>query len=390
MKVTFVLLYNRKKKLNHRGEAAIEIRAYYNGKIKIISSKIYVTPHQWDDENRIVNHSNKIHLNLQLQSQINALEKIQTTHIVAGKAFNLKTLNTILSGEISQSFSKFIQTEIKSNKAVCDRTITAHQNMLNKLDDFRSDITFDEINYNLIQQFDYFLKAKGLAINTVDNNHKNLLVYINLSIKKGLFEEKNNPYKHFKRTKENIQKEALTECDVDKLEKLKFHPLERHLEIIRDMFLFSCYTGLRISDVLRLNSDYIFQNGEGWVIDNMKSKKSHKDIYIPLEKLFPDEKGESKAIAIIERYYTNDKEPFFNKLSEAYINRRLKEIAHLANIDKRVTFHIGRNTFATTLAQKLPTPLLQKLLQHSNIQTTMVYVNLSKVMIKEGLDNVRW
>jgi len=386
MKVTFSFLYNRKKKLNNRGEAAIEIRAYYNGKNKIISTKTYVTPHQWDNEKRIVNHPNQIHLNLHLQKQIDDLERLQTDHFLRDKIFNLKILTELLNGKDKIAFTTFIKNELDCNSSICKRTKLTHQNTLNKLIELQSPIQFNEINYDLIQRFDYFLRAKGLAINTIDSHHKNLIIYIHLAVKKGLFEDKNNPYMYFKRTKEKIQKEALTECDIEALEKLEFHPLERHLEIIRDMFLFSCYTGLRISDVLRLNSDYIFQNGEGWVIDNMKSKKVKKDIYLPLEKLFPNEDGISKPISIIEKYYTND----FNKLSEAYINRRLKEIAQLAHIDKRVTFHIGRNTFATTLAQKIPTPLLQKLLQHSDIQTTMVYVNLSKVMIKEGLDNVSW
>ncbi|MBL4716720.1 MAG: hypothetical protein COC01_04985 [Bacteroidetes bacterium] len=109
MKVTFSFLYNRKKKLNNRGEAAIEIRAYYNGKNKIISTKTYVTPSQWDNEKRIVNHPNQIHLNLKLQKQIDDLERLQTDYILRDKVFNLKILTELLNGKDKIAFTTFIQ-----------------------------------------------------------------------------------------------------------------------------------------------------------------------------------------------------------------------------------------------------------------------------------------
>jgi len=80
----------------------------------------------------------------------------------------------------------------------------------------------------------------------------------------------------------------------------------------------------------------------------------------------------------------------FPNLSESKINRHLKEIAKEAGINKNVTFHMGRHTFGTIMASKIPLPTLQNLMQHSDIKTTMIYINMSSKMIDDSLGKVNW
>jgi site-specific recombinase XerD len=92
----------------------------------------------------------------------------------------------------------------------------------------------------------------------------------------------------------------------------------------------------------------------------------------------------------LERYYNDQNELVFPKLPESKINRHLKEIAKEAGISKKVTFHMGRHTFGTIMSTKVPLPTLQNLMQHSDIKTTMIYVNMSNDMIDDSLGKVDW
>ena len=82
--------------------------------------------------------------------------------------------------------------------------------------------------------------------------------------------------------------------------------------------------------------------------------------------------------------------PIFHTYTNQYFNRVLKTIAQRANIEKPVTSHVARHTFATNLAAKVPIHVLKAILQHSKIETTMVYLHLSNRMVKDALDRVEW
>ena len=149
------------------------------------------------------------------------------------------------------------------------------------------------------------------------------------------------------------------------------------------MFLFSCYTGLRFSDLSALRKDNIQSiNGEKWL--NVTMQKTKQSIQIPLFLLF-----DNKPIEIIERYIEPDRKYIFDDLTNQYVNRKLKELAKLVGIEKNVTFHTARHTQATYLLYKgVNVTTVQKLLGHKKLETTLIYTKVMNRTITNELKAV--
>ncbi|WP_052600380.1 site-specific integrase [Aureispira sp. CCB-QB1] len=153
------------------------------------------------------------------------------------------------------------------------------------------------------------------------------------------------------------------------------------------MFLFSCYTGLRFADTAHLKYENIDVTKEGLVL-NIIAQKTNKQLILPLYKLY-----KRKPEAIIQKYKKQVlylRGPVFHPYSNQYFNRTLKVIAQRAHLQKKVTSHVARHTFATNLASKVPLHILKAILQYSKIETTMIYLHLSNKLVNDALDSVDW
>ena len=157
------------------------------------------------------------------------------------------------------------------------------------------------------------------------------------------------------------------------------------LERIRDCFVFSCYTGLSYVDVKELNSDNIVKgiDGNHWI--STKREKTDKPVKVPL---LP------KAREILEKYMQcpemENKESLLPISSNQKTNAYLKEIADSCDIDKNLTFHVARHTFATTvmLSNGVPIETVSKLLGHSKLSTTQIYARVVESKISEDIGNL--
>ncbi|WP_445730977.1 site-specific integrase [Mariniflexile sp.] len=158
------------------------------------------------------------------------------------------------------------------------------------------------------------------------------------------------------------------------------------LELVKDLFVFSCYTSLSYIDVINLTADNICIgiDGELWVY--YRGKKTTKPIRILL---LP------KAMQIIEKYKNNRKSmaqgSIFPKISNQKLNSYLKEIADVCGIKKNLTFHIARHTFATTvtLSNGIPIETVSKLLGHSRISTTQIYAKVIERKVSDDMQKLR-
>lgn len=371
----FNVVYNRKKKLLSNGTALIQIEAYLNCKKKYFSTGIYITPDQWDNKHRKVkNHPNALKLNRQIADFVAKLQSIELDRRNAGKPFTLDILNEFLKGKFTNSFIDFMQSEIEADRTSAPATITGHLTTLKTLKKFKKDILFDELTFELLTDFEKFLYNEGLHTNTVSKYFHNIRKFVNLAINKDLFELNKYPFRKFKIRNETTSREYLTPEEVTAIEMLKIPEEKKHLEKVRDMFLFSCYTGLRFSDVSALNVDSLrINDGNLWIETTMI--KTTEPIRIPIYLLF-----NGKPTEILNRYIRPDRKYIFDELTNQYVNRCLKEIAAMAGVNKWVTFHTARHTNATYLLYKgVNITTVQKLLGHKKLQTTQIY---SKVMDK--------
>lgn len=248
----------------------------------------------------------------------------------------------------------------------------------------KEQIAIGDIDYTFIKKYDYFLAKsyktepeKALARNTINKYHSRFRTILNIAIKENLI--KNNPYHSFplKNTKSNR-----TYLSPDELIKFKEADIgfNKSLDRIRDIFLFSCNTGLRFSDAMKLKTTDIKRNKANKPYIEIISTKTKDDVLLPLTK---------DAIEIIEKYESNNDRIVHNfilpQISNQKFNTYLKVIGSIANIEKDITHHVARHTFATiALNNGIPIEVVQKLLSHTDIKTTQIYAKLlTETMFKE-------
>jgi len=195
-----------------------------------------------------------------------------------------------------------------------------------------------------------------------------------------------NPYNKFKPKKKDTEREILSESEIFEIENLKYDEAFKNIRVVRDMFLYSCYTGLRYSDLQAIKqSDFHIANESVYM--SLSQEKTDKPVDIPLHILF-----DGKALKIYERYKSTEKDAhIFPRMTNQAANRLLKLIAISAGISKPLTFHIGRHTFGTMIAKHTGDQFLIKtLMGHSDIKTSQIYIHLSKKHIEDKLKNVKW
>lgn len=384
-------IFNRKNKLKNDGTALIQLELYDGKKRKYLSTGISVEPKFWNDKNQKVssNHPRFEEYNYLLIDLSQKIDDVIRKYILKAKTLSLDLLIQLLEHSESDLLVDFIDREVSKDLQNTEKTKTSHLNTKNRLVEYRPDARLDEVNYEFVVGFNNYLISKNYAINTIAKMHKNLKRFLNLAIKYNLISHEDYPYRHFKVKKEETKRESLTYLELKAIEDLKFDEGSIYQQV-KDMFLFSCYTGLRISDIIALRSEYFTLVDEGWKLE-MKIQKTKKQAYYPLWKFFPLKDEESgKPEFIVWRYYNSKGSLFFPKITEPKINLYLKGIASSAKIKKNVTFHIARHTFGTIMATRVPLPVLQALMQHSEIKTTMVYVHMTNQLLDDNLDNVDW
>lgn len=153
------------------------------------------------------------------------------------------------------------------------------------------------------------------------------------------------------------------------------------LQKVKDLFVFSCYTGLAYIDVTELKPDHIVTNIDGTKWVKTSRAKTERSVIVPLLK---------PALLILEKYMGQREaqicETIFPWISNQEVNRSLKIIAEVCNIKKHLTFHLARHTFATTvtLMNGVPIETISKMLGHTKLSTTMIYAKVKQSKI--GLD----
>jgi site-specific recombinase XerD len=190
-----------------------------------------------------------------------------------------------------------------------------------------------------------------------------------------------DPFANFKMTLREVERIALTETELQTLAVQQF-PTDR-LRVVRDIFLFSCYTGLAYADVKKLKRSEIIigVDGEQWLVS--RRQKTDISARIPL---LP------AALTIISKYKDHpqcqDKDQVLPILSNQKMNAYLKEIADACGIQKTLTYHIARHTFATTvtLTKGVPIETVSKMLGHRNLRTTQHY---AKILDKKIGDDMK-
>ena len=252
-----------------------------------------------------------------------------------------------------------------------------------------SDIFLSQLNYKFIFDFELFIKAyqpldhhKPCGQNTVMKHIERLRKMVNLAIRNEWLSK--DPFAKFAPSFTKSTREFLTAAELTSIEEKGFSIIR--LKHVRDLFVFSCYTGLAYVDLMNLTPDNIVLgiDGEHWL--KTSRQKTDNAVNIPL---LP------KALEIMEKYKEHPKAladgTLFPNISNQKLNSYLKEIADVCGIDKNLTFHLARHTFATTvtLTNGVPMETVSKLLGHSSIRTTQIYAKVVEKKVREDMNNLK-
>ena len=229
-----------------------------------------------------------------------------------------------------------------------------------------NDIALSSLDLLFIRRFEIYLKTKyEIVHNTAMKHLKQLKKVIHFAMLIGYMDR--DPFFQHKTASKEVNRGYLTTDELSRIENHKFRI--RRLEQVCDVFLFVCYTGLSYSDLKLLKPDSLTKgiDGKNWII--YEREKTGVRASIPL---LP------QAQAIIDKYKSDPECNSDNKLlpikSNQKLNSYLLEIAELCEIDKHITMHIGRHTFATTvtLTNGVPIETVSKMLGHTSLKTTQI------------------
>ncbi|WP_353097990.1 site-specific integrase [Empedobacter brevis] len=384
------LVYNRKNKLNKNGEALIQICCYQNGKRTYFSTGIYIKPNEWNEKRTLINdyRDDYEELNEEIDRQISELKDSIKIKKQKGETVSLNNLKEIKEVGIYTSFYKFMQDEIEKG-LLKESTKKSQRRTLLVLREFRKELEFKDLNVSFLMDYERYLNLQSLGTNTIYKYFKNIRTYVNLAIVKDLMEINDYPFKKFKLRQVDGNRDFLSPDELKRLEKLKYSD-EHKLNKVRDIFLFSCYTGIRFSDIVRLKDDDFIKVGEVYwlTFDMMKSERKNdsstkKILRLPISKLF-----DGKPVKIFEKY-KGEKKYLFDDFINSEINKHLKTIESKLKSGKKLSFHVARHTCATNLIYHgLPISTVQKILGHDKIETTQVYAKVLDVTLLNDLDKI--
>lgn len=383
-KIIYSLVYNRKKSLNKRGMALVQVEAYLNRKKKYFSTKVYLRPDQWDAKKLLVkNHPNADALNRLIYEFMAMIEKRELELWQQGKPITLDVLKDVLTEKQEQEdkslFIPFFRQEIMTS-GLKESTKRNHLSTVALLQDFKKGVTFSEMTFEFISSFEYYLQSKGYHVNTIAKHMKHLKRHINVAINKEYMDIQKYAFRKYKiKTVENRHTHLSPE-ELEKLETLQLTGRHTKYQKTLDAFLFCCYAGMRYSDFVNMKPENIVEmHQETWLI--YKSIKTGTEVRLPIYLLFC-----RKGIQILNKYQANLQD-FFHLRDNSNVNKELIIIARLAGLPKRVSFHTARHTNATLLIYNgVNITTVQKLLGHKSVKTTQIYTNVMDMTIISDLE----
>lgn len=389
-----VLIWTDKRKADSQGNVPLYARITYLGKRAEISIGRKIDPKRWDAESGYVRGAG------QDVKDLNS-HLIQVSNDIYAAYYELNRSEDFITAEMikarytgeGQARKMLLEVFDEHNKQMSDLvgkdivkgTLTKYITIRDKVSDYiqyrykKNDIYLNTLEYSFITGFEHYLKTEqSISHNVVMSYIKRVKRVINISVDNKYIPA--SPFKEFVCTSKRTVRTELEEQELKALRDKRF--TTTRLDEVRDCYLFSCYTGYAFVDAHKLTPHNVItgNDGEVWIVtDRTKSKI---DASVPL---LP------QAAEIIEKYRDH---PFCvtnNRLlpmkSNQKMNAYLKEIASLCGIEKNLTTHTARHTFATTvtLENGVPIETVSKMLGHTKITTTQIYARVKRKKISQDM-----
>ncbi len=386
-----VLFFIKKAKLLKNGEAPVCMRITVNGCMVDISIKRSCPVNLWNQakENSKGKDRMSVELNHYLEITRSRIHQIYRELETSDKVITVDLVRKLYYGVDEESktlLQVFREHNEQSRKLIgkdfVSKTVQRYETTTRYLEEFikkeyqLSDIALNNLEANFISKFDAFLKIeKGCAQNSAITRLKNLKKIIRIALENDWI--KKDPFAYYRFKLEETDPEFLT-MDEIKIILAKEFTIKR-VEQVRDVFVFCIFTGLSYVDVCELTPENIRLSFDGnlWII-----KKRHKTSITSNIRLLDIPKS------ILQKYdgkLPNGK--LLPVISNQKMNDYLKEIAVVCGINKKITFHVARHSFATlSISYGVPIESVSKMLGHTNIRTTQIYAKIIDTKLSEDMD----
>lgn len=392
-------LFVKVDKVNSTGEIPVFVKISVNGTKTTMNVNATVDNLRWKSTNqfRTSNSLKEQKIRRDIDDVLADLRGIDKKLLSKSLPYSAEKIKKIFQNdgiEIMESnlmLSELFQMHYKNFKPLVDsksrapETLRKYQSLKKHVVDFLifefgiTDIALRDLNFRFIEAFDTFLRGtKKIGNNTTVKYVQSFRSLMSLAIKYDWLQK--DPFVLYSQKIKVKDIEYLTEVELKKLESMEFD--NNRLEVVRDIFVFGCYTGYAPVDIHKLtyNDIIVGADGQKWI--TTKRTKTGVNSDVPL----------LKTAEVIINKYKND---FFclktgsilPKRSNQKMNMYLKEIAVLAGISKNLHHYISRHTFATTviLANGLSMEVLSKMLGHTNLKQTMHYGKIQNVRVGQEM-----
>lgn len=389
-----VLLYLKRSGLDKSGKAPIMGRITVNRTMAQFSSKLSCTPELWNPRESRLNGKSKeaVEINAKIDKLLLAINLAFDSLLERKIDFDATAVKEAFQGSVETQMTLLRRLDIHIEDMqsrigidVAKSSMSTYIYTRRYLGEFIKkrfkveDLAFGQLNEHLAYEFqEYVLKDKGLAVDTARHYLAILKKICRLAFKEGHSEKRY--FVNFKLPKENRKApRALSREDFEKIRDLEIPASRVTHNIARDLFLFACYTGVPYADAVSITDDNIYtdDNGALW-LKYLRKKNEH----LGRVKLLPE------AIALIEKYRSNERKELFPMIHHPNLRRHMKGLRDLAGIKTDLVYHMGRHTFGSliTLEAGVPIETISKMLGHTNLTTIQLYAKVTPKKLFDDMD----
>ena len=373
MKPMLRVIFDRKNKASETTSALIQIEVYFKGKRKYISTGVKVKSNEWDkDRNRVVGSNDDFNNNYYITSLLKKIDDFIVDCDRNNDEFSLTKLDAFLQGgsDGGRSFLQYYLERVSMRKMKHN----THKKMVttyNHIVKFGKLKTFSDFTPANIKNFDYYLSECGLSKSSVYQQHKQLKWIINDAVSDGFI--KQTPYLGMKIPRGKHKDPVfLLENEIESIKNHEFS--DEKIEKVRDLYIFQCFTGLSYSDLADFKKSDIREIDGKKVLSSNRKKTDESFITL----LLPD------AEKILEKY-----DYVLPVISNQKYNDYLKVLASYVGINKRLTTHTARHTYATYLLNRgISIATVSRVMGHSKINQTQHYAKLLGKTVIDEMSNL--
>ena len=393
MRSTFkILFYINRQKTKTDGKTAIFCRVTIDGRSTVMTTGEECLPAEWNSRQGITGEKK---INQRLAAFRELVEKTYAEMLTKDGVVSAELLKNRLQGVAAAptTLLTMSRAELQSVKACVGRSRsegtyrnhTYSDKMLREWIESRGqkDMLIDAVAEEMFEEFRFYLKKQRFAAKTVNRHLCWLSRLMYRAVSRRII--RYNPFEDATYEKEERKIRFLQKSDVAKLMALKVN--DKEAEQARQMFIFSCFTGLAIADMERLKFSHIQTAADGRRYIRKERQKTKVEFVVPLHPIVEEILSRCREEQTVKE--KGDGLVFPRDCSRSAMNNKLSTVGLACGIRQRLSFHMARHTFGTlSLSAGIPIESIAKMMGHTSITSTQIYAQVTDKKISEDMDRL--